>query len=187
MPHSEALRWNKKYSKHPYQWLSRPSNSLLQTFVKRIPKQGKALVAACGVGTNALFLAEHGLGVIGLDISEVALRISTSRAKSKSLPLRVAVVDLANLWLPPNYFDVITNFRFLERSTLPVYKRALKTGGIIFFDQLLEEDPNKTYPLYYLKPGELIQNFANYKILYHEIAPAQYNEKRIEKLVAQKC
>lgn len=66
--------------------------------------------------------------MVCLDVSEVGLRLAREQARRENLWLETAVYDLSHPWFPPACFDVILNFRFLERATFPMYRRALKPG-----------------------------------------------------------
>jgi SAM-dependent methyltransferase len=190
MAHPKALRWNSKYHEERKFWLDQEPRQLLTSFAHLLPPQGRALDAACGVGTNALFLVEHGLRVFGLDISEYALHLAKKRAKSLNFDLETAVIDLSNPWLPAEYFDVILNFHFLERATFPVYRKALKSGGLIFFDTFSKRHDRNTNPAYYLEPGELIGRFSDFENIHYseyDLPPNEkHKERSLAKLIARK-
>ena len=185
MAHSEALRWNEKYQEERKFWLDQEPRQLLTAFTHLLPSQGRALDAACGVGTNAFFLAEHGLKTFGLDISEYALQLAKQRAKSLNLELEAAVIDLSNPWLPAEFFDVILNFHFLERATLPVYRKALKSGGLIFFDTFSKRQEQNNNPAYYLEPGELSGWFSDFETIHYSEYDLPPNEKHPERSLAK--
>ncbi|MEJ2746297.1 MAG: class I SAM-dependent methyltransferase, partial [Anaerolineae bacterium] len=166
MTHPDAARWNHRYTQDGHTWQERRPRQLLREFAHLLPDQGLALDAAAGVGLHGLFLAERGLHVIALDVSEVGLRLARESAQRRGLWLETAVFDLAHPWLPANYFDVIANFRFLERATFPVYRQALKPGGLLFFETFLKTDPQGDYPDHYLNPGELKQAFAGFTVIH---------------------
>ena len=146
--------------------------------------------AAAGVGTSSLFLAEKGLHVIALDISLVALRLAKQRAGSGSLPLEAVVYNLSNPWLPPETFDVILNFHFLERATFPVFRQALKPGGLLFFETFQKAEDDLLVPEYYLEPGELLAAFVDFDIIYwaESVLPAteSHPQRAMAQLVARK-
>ena len=186
MPHPAADRWNTRYDAEGEQWLARQPRQLLIDYAHFLPPTGLALDAACGVATNGLFLAQRGLRVIALDISEIALRLAKRRAESLTLPIFPAVYDLADPWLPPEIFDVILNFHFLERGTFPVYQRALKAGGILIFETFLQTGEDILFPDYYLTSGELVRAFQDFEILHSTESPLPGIEKVTSQLVARK-
>ena len=79
MPHPS---WNESYaSGAPLPWdTGAPDPLLVEMIESRAIAPGRTLEIGCGTGTNAIFLAQHGFDVLGVDISEVA--ISRARAKS---------------------------------------------------------------------------------------------------------
>lgn len=177
--------WNARYLEKGDFWLRKPPREMLLDWTTLLPERGLALDAAAGVGTNGLFLAERGLDVIAMDISEVALRLALKRAQIDSLPFGAAVYDLALLQLPAYHFDVILNFCFLERANLQVYRRALKVGGVLFFETLLNTDA-VTRPEYYLERGELLSAFPDYEILHWEEGVACGENRFCEQLIARR-
>lgn len=190
MSNPEADRWNEKYSQELELWLEMEPRQLLVSFIHLLPNHGLALDAACGVGTNAIFLAQHGFKVIGIDISEYALRQLISRVRFLGLPVDVAVADLSHPWLPAQIFDVITNFHFLERTTIEVYKQAMKSGGFILFDTIMVEPPSIDSPVYYLEPGELRGFFDDFEIIHYaeeRLGPGRsFRERSAARIVARK-
>jgi SAM-dependent methyltransferase len=190
MPHPDAERWNKRYEAEGQSWLANSPRRLLLEQAHLLPERGLALDAAAGVAVNGRFLAERGLHVIALDIAEVGLRLARQEAQARSLPLEAAVLDLAHLWLPAGTFDVILNFRFLERSTLPVYHRALKPGGLLFFETFVAAEGSLSHPDYYLQPGELRAACADFVIIHtaHWQTPTggTHAARTVEQLVARK-
>jgi tellurite methyltransferase len=190
MSNPEADRWNEKYRQESNLWLGMEPRQLLVSFIDQLPTGGQALEAACGVGINAFYLARHGLNVFGFDISELALRLAREKIKEMSLPVEFAVMDLNNLWLPDGYFDVITNFHFLERGAIPVFQQALKPGGMILFDTFMATGRSIDTPHYYLDPGELRRLFDEFEIIHYKEYKRQpsprHGERGSAQLVARK-
>jgi SAM-dependent methyltransferase len=163
MPIEDAHRWNSRYSsdlresfEHPRPFLVENSNLL--------PQNGLALDIAMGLGGNSGFLIQHGLSVIGVDISLVAMRKAYTRLPS----LFPVVADLNDFYIPPASFDVITNFLYLQRNLWPVITDALRPGGILFYESLTLE-MLAIHPeiemRFLLQPGELAQAFPRLKTL----------------------
>lgn len=184
--HPDAKRWNARYEEEGQERLERPAAKLLRDHAHLLPSHGLALDAASGVAPNGSFLARRGLRVIALDISETALQLALQRAREHRLRLSAAVVDLASLWLPPGHFDVIVNFRFLERATFDVYRQALKSGGFLFFETFVKTDQDSDHPEYYLDPGELLRAFQNFQILHWREFKMPAASRATAQLVARK-
>jgi 2-polyprenyl-3-methyl-5-hydroxy-6-metoxy-1,4-benzoquinol methylase len=185
MTSADAARWNKRYKKDGSHWQGRRPRQLLIEYARLLPTNGLALDAAAGVALHGLFLAECGLHVIALDVSEVGLRLARESALNRGLWLETAVLDLAQPWLPANYFDVIVNFRFLERATFPVYQQALKPGGLLFFETFVKIDTKGDYPDHYLNPGELGAAFADFNIIHHKQTEIREGQSRLVKMTEQ--
>jgi len=185
MTQSEAQRWDERYQQEHDFWLERKPRQLLTSHVHLLPENGYGLDAASGVAINGRFLAERGLRVLALDISEFALRLAIQHTRMEGLSLEAVVQDLSNPWLPEDYFHVILNFHFLERATIPVYRQALVPGGLIFFEtyfNLKELEPNNTY---YLNPGELYKYFRDFQIIHYSEENLPRGENHPERGQAQ--
>ncbi|NPV76782.1 MAG: methyltransferase domain-containing protein [Anaerolineae bacterium] len=131
MPREDATRWNSRYITETGLRAKSPLQFLLDN-VHILPKNGLALDIAMGAGRNAEVLINHGLEVIGIDISFEGVLL----AKTKHPKLHAIVADLANFQIPRLKFDVITNFYYLQRSILEGLHLLTKPGGIIMIETL---------------------------------------------------
>lgn len=160
---SDAIKWNDRYRHGVEAAFEQPRSFLLES-EKFLPRVGLALDVAMGLGGNARYLIEHGLRVMGFDISEVGVR----RAKDRLPLLMAAVIDLERLELPADRFEAITNFYFLQRRLWPIYKQAIRSGGVLIMETLLIDTlqvrPDYN-PDYLLQPDELRRAFADWDIL----------------------
>jgi tellurite methyltransferase len=162
--HPDAVKWNGRYQTDGhYRQQGKPSQ-LLQDFVHLLPQNGIVLDAAAGVGVNALFVAQQGISVVALDISEVGLRLLRQQAAERDLGVATAVFDLTHPYFPPNCVDAILNFRFLERATFAAYRQALRPGGLLIFETFVDIEDDKT--AYFLRPGELHHAFADFEVIH---------------------
>lgn len=159
----DAVKWNHRYRRPDRSARCTPRSFLVEQ-TGALPRHGLALDIAMGAGCNALYLSARGLRVIGLDISEVAVRAARARCPQ----LHAAVIDLSHFTLPPATFDVIINFYFLDRRLWPIYRRALKPGGVLIIETLtramLTRRP-EIDPIYLLEPGELQAAFADWHVI----------------------
>jgi tellurite methyltransferase len=159
MPTPDAFRWNSRYQAGADNASDLP-RSLLVDHMNLLPTQGLALDIAMGLGGSAGFLLQHGLRVIGVDISSVAV----SRAKKDFPALMAVVTDIERFYIPPDTYDVILNFLFLQRDLWLSIQYGLKLGGILFMecltDEMLSVHP-EIDPIYLLKPGELQHAFID--------------------------
>jgi tellurite methyltransferase len=157
MPAEDAVRWNSRYREDARNKFD-PPRSLLVDHSTIIPTSGLALDIAMGLGGNTNFLLNHGLRVIGVDISYVAL----SKVKRKLPNLMAVVADLQRFSIPNSRFDVIIDFLYLQRDLWLPMTRGLKLGGVIFIE-CLTVDMLSIHPEidqgFLLKAGELKKSF----------------------------
>jgi len=185
--HPDALHWNYRYQQEKRAGFERPRPLLLE-HLWRLPDHGLALDAAMGLGGNAGCLLAHGMRVVGIDVSDTALRL----AKARYPALMAVQADLVQFYLPENTFDVILNFFYLERRIWPDYSLSLKPGGLLIFETLTEAMLSihpEINPLYLLSPGELLHGFPELEILvYHEgwIEGVTQHPRAVASLVALK-
>jgi len=173
MPTEDANRWNLRYQADPRNSFELPRTLLLE-HANLLPLNGLALDIAMGLGGNASFLLQHGLRVIGVDISYVAV----SKAKTELPALMGVVADLCKFHIPLNTFDVIINFLYLQRDLWVPCADGLKKDGILFIESLMEDMLSihpEINPQFLLKPGELQQAFLQ-AILAKDMEILYYSE-----------
>jgi SAM-dependent methyltransferase len=170
MATEDRERWDEKHAaRHGHE---DPSPFLQQLFQigSWLIQPGRALDIATGKGRNALFLAERGFSVEGIDISEVALREARRRAEKKGFTITFRQADLDKIELPEAAYDMIVNFNFLQRSLIPEMKKALKLGGHIVFETYLIDQGafrHPRNPAYLLGHNELLELFRDFRVLYY--------------------
>ena len=84
-----------------------------------LPGRGRALDLACGLGDNALALAEAGLETQAWDYSGSAITRLRERAMDAGVTLAAEVRDVVASPPEPERFDVIVVANFLDRSLAP--------------------------------------------------------------------
>ena len=116
-------------------------------FYREILAQGglrprTAVDLACGTGTVSILLAQQGLRVIGVDMSEEMLTVAQQKAGDMDNPPRFVCQHLQKLVLPRGVdlavcaldsLDYITDPNDCAEAIRRVY-RALNPGGILIFD-----------------------------------------------------
>ncbi len=159
-----------------------------------LPAKGLALDLACGLGANALFLAEKEMEVQAWDISSLALNKLQQNAQKKSLKIVIKKVFIKPESLPKNTFDVIVLAHFLDRSLCNAIMGALKSGGLLFYQTYVREKidlngPNN--PAFLLARNELLQLFSPMTVLvYREnslVGDLERGERNEALFVGQKC
>jgi tellurite methyltransferase len=166
----DRARWDEKHAaEHATQ---KPSSFLKEIFKADswpLPK-GRALDIATGKGRNAIFLAEHGFQVVGVDISPVALEMARRAAQEKSVAVEWQEADLESVDLPEGDYDLVVNSRYLQRSLVPQIKKTLKPGGWVIFETYLTDQPSAGHlikPDYLLLHNELLDFFREFRVLYY--------------------
>ena len=118
-----------------------------------------ALDLACGRAGNGEWLAARGFDVTAWDVSERVIEAIRSRPGSA---IRTAEPrDVVARPPAPDTFDVIVVARFLERDLCPAIARALRPGGVLFYQTFTAGLAN---PAYLLGPNELLALFPTLAI-----------------------
>jgi SAM-dependent methyltransferase len=108
-PHDhEAERyWDDRYQGDAHTHDAEPNPTLVEAAADLAP--GTALDLGCGVGTDAIWLAEHGWHVTAVDISRSALERAARRATAAGVGDRIdwRHHDLATTF-PPGTYDLVT-------------------------------------------------------------------------------
>ena len=131
------------------------------------PPRAASLDLACGLGGNALWLAERGLEVSAWDLSPVAIERLRSSALSLGLTLDAVVRDVVADPPPAARFDLIVVTHFLERLLAPAIASALKPGGLLCYQTFVRESVSTrgpANPAYRLAPNELLHLFPGLRV-----------------------
>ena len=133
-----------------------------------LPAEGSALDLACGLGGNALLLAECGLKTEAWDISETAISKLQTLAGERNLPVAVKVRDVNSAPPAANSFDVIVVSHFLERNLMPILAAALRRNGLLYYQTFIRDkvnDKGPKNPEYLLASNELLGFFSDMEVL----------------------
>src|SRR5262245_23284078 len=187
----DRARWDKKHAAE--QAMQKPSSFLKEIFEADswpLPK-GRALDIATGKGRNAIFLAERGFQVVGIDISPVGLEMARRTAQEKCLAIDWQEADLECVELPKEHYDLVVNLNYLQRSLVPQIKNTLKPGGWVIFETYLTDQSKIGDPInpdYLLLHNELLHFFRDFRILYYREGkfPQSGESAFREALLAQK-
>ncbi len=167
---SDKSKWDMLYSKNKgYVFGKEPASSLVEN-LGMLPI-GRALDLAMGEGRNAVFMAKKGFEVVGVDISEVAIRKARRLAKENKVHFKAVVADLTKYQIVPESFDVIMVFYYLQRSLNPAILRGLKPGGVLIFENNTKAQlkyDKAASPEYLLGNDELKTMFKGLETLKYE-------------------
>lgn len=128
----DSNSWDDRYASTELVWGKGP-NAFLPPLVEGIPP-GTALDVACGEGRNALWLAERGWDVTGIDFSPVA--IEKAWLLAQDVPITYEVADVES-YRPRHPFDLVLVFyvHLMDadaRSMLDMAAGAVAPGGTLF-------------------------------------------------------
>jgi len=177
MGEADCALWNERYQQQTYDFA--PPDWLV-AFAPRLQPtvhNARALDLACGGGRNSLLLAQLGYTVDAWDISEVALRLLATELErvreTRVVPRRV---DLDEVQLPPDTYDLILDAHYLDRRLFEQLQRALRPGGLLLVHTFLQP-PNGHYnPAHALEPGELQRAFSDSELTTLELGEDIANE-----------
>ncbi len=131
------------------------------------PVAGPVLDLACGKGRNAVFLAEQGCAVEGIDRSAEALEEAALLAKRRGV-LEAPGAPLDDL-LPPGAYAAVIVIKYLHRPLIPHIKEALRPGGVLVYETFTtrqrEIADHPSNPAFLLEPGELRRLFADFEFI----------------------
>ncbi len=139
---------------------------------------GHVLDVATGTGRHALYLAQRGFSIHGIDRDPSALATLHDRALNASLTsITTEVLDLehdpsAVPDLGTECYDGIIVFFYLFRPLFPRLFQALKPGGFLLYETFHIDNHHQRQhprrPEYCLHPNELLSLLHNYRILHYE-------------------
>lgn len=196
MSTTDRERWNEKYSQREPVALIEPDGWLVEALAIINDSDGandsqrQALDVACGLGHNAIWLAQQGWQVDAVDVSHAGLQLARQSATSHGCDVNWIEADLDD-WMPQSSaFDLAVVFRFLDRATVPrVVRAAVRTAGWLVYEtfsaaQLQRPDSHIRNPAFTLASGELQQLFPEFDvILQREDVLA---DRTVERFLAQR-
>ncbi len=130
----EREDWNRRHGEAGPLFGSEPNRFLVAEVEGLSP--GRALDLACGAGRNAVWLAQHGWEVTGVDFSDVGLENARSLAAERGVDVEWVSADLRG-WSPAGSgFDLVVVL-YLQipaderRAVLREAARAVAPGGTL--------------------------------------------------------
>jgi SAM-dependent methyltransferase len=138
------LMFNVMYRAGTPRWDTNVTPPELVALVERLPA-GRALDLGCGTGTNAIYLAERGWDVVGVDFVGKAIAAARRKAEAAGAKIEFRQGDVTRLESIEGPFDLAVDigcFHGVPEDRRPAYadglRRLLRPGG--------------TYLLYAFKP-----------------------------------
>ena len=121
----------------------------------RIPP-GRAIALGCGVGREAIYLAQHGFEVIGVDFSPTAIKRARRRAQEEGVNVTFVIDDLTDLNQVNGTFDLVLDFGAINdlppeardqymQNVLPLFHSDSQYFMFCFDSKLPSEEVEKRF------------------------------------------
>lgn len=163
--------WDQKFNKNNYIYGKAPAKFLAKSY-EYIPTGSKVLDIGMGEGRNAVYLASKGYKVVGIDISNIAIKKARMLADEFGVRIETVHKSVSEYSVPANSMDAIICFYFVDRAIVKNLMTWLKPGGVLIFEghTLKEKEINgmDEKDSYLLKEDELLTMFPGFKILKYE-------------------
>ena len=130
--------WDERYQTPEYIFGDQPCQWLIMN-QHRLPKSGSAIALGDGEGRNGVFLAEVGLQVTSVDLSEVGLSKARDLASTRGVAIETVKADLEYYTMTPESQGLIVSIYCHLPDTIRklVHSRveeALKPGGLFILE-----------------------------------------------------
>ena len=125
--------WDERYGASELVWGAGPNRFLVDEVTDLRP--GTALDVACGEGRNAIWLANIGWQVVGVDFSPVGLEKARQLATQRGVTVDWVHADLTT-WEPPSTYDLVAVMYLhlpgvRRHNVLARMARAVASGGTL--------------------------------------------------------
>ena len=173
MSQADLEKWDVRYSEGTYLVRDYPS-PFLEMWLARLPHavfNGRALDLACGAGRNALLMAQAGLQVDAIDISQAALDRAAKTARDRELNVNWIQADLDDAALEVDAYNVISVVRYMHRQMAPQVLDALAADGWLIIEHHLQSTQpvgGPTTNTFRLAPQELLHDYSGLRIVFYE-------------------
>jgi SAM-dependent methyltransferase len=102
----DSASWDRRYGGRELVWTAEPNRFLVAETIA----PGRAIDLGCGEGRNAIWLAERGWQMVGVDFSEVGLKKAGELADSRDVSVEWVAADLLEYRPEPQAFDLVLIF-----------------------------------------------------------------------------
>jgi len=153
-----------------------PQNSFAAYCAERLVREqglkagDSAMVLAMGDGRNALYLAELGLEVTGVDISSVGLEKARKAAAERGVKIEAIQADLFQYDLGQARWDLVTNVFF--NPSIYFFDRlqaAVRPGGFLLVEGYGSAHTGNGPPVETrYRPNQLLAELSNWRILEYQ-------------------
>jgi SAM-dependent methyltransferase len=156
-------QWNERYAGSELIWTANANRFLVEEVAGLTP--GRALDLGCGEGRNAVWLAERGWDVTGVDFSDVGLSKAARLAAERDIEVAWIEADLLEFIPEPGGFELVAAL-YLHRTAPELRKimaraaAAVAPGGVLLVVGHDASNPTEGYggpqdPAILFTPGEV--------------------------------
>jgi len=178
----EVEFWNRFFTNPTNRGFNPEPNQFLVN-VTRDRRPGRALDVGMGQGRNALYLAQQGWDVTGIDVAERAMALARHVADRDGLKLRTVAATLEDFDYGRSQWDLVL-FTWMGPLPQPLADRvqvSLKPGGLVVVEGMQS----------WFGSNGLLRTFVRLKILHYEdvVAPSDFFNRqamRVARLSAEK-
>ncbi len=144
--------WNRMYDEgaHTGMWDAPWPSPELVGFVAAFPERGRAIDVGCGTGSDAIFLAEAGFDVLGIDLSDSAIALAAERGRHACVDVEFIQGSVFDLPVDDASIDLVTDRGLLHHVPRELHAdyshevaRVLKPGGRLFVRGMSESGRKK--------------------------------------------
>ena len=131
--------WDERYSEDGFAYGTKPNDFLVQQCDAYLSSSSKILSLAEGEGRNAVYLAQQGHDVIGVDSSKVGLDKAQKLAKERGVAISTVVADLKEYDIGEDKWDAVVSIFChmpppMRKDVHSKIVRGLKPGGILLLE-----------------------------------------------------
>ena len=167
--------WNERYASDQFLFGREPSLCVRNNF--EFLRKGKCIDIAMGEGRNAVFLAQKGFNIEGVDASQRAIQKAKILAAEKAVTVEAKVQNLDFFLMPLMRYDtiVMTYYKPVARFFSEI-RRGLVHGGTFLLEaNTVDQVRHAPNPLVELgdcyKPNEALHLLRDFQILYYREIP----------------
>jgi SAM-dependent methyltransferase len=142
------ISWEDTYKTRPPWDIGRPQPAFVELVRTGELNKGMVLDVGCGTGENALYLAENGFQVSGVDLSSRAIAAAKAKASQRKLKVHFRLANALSLVFKSGYFDNVIDsglfhtFNDNDRvSFAREIARILRTNGKYFMLCFSDKEP----------------------------------------------
>jgi ubiquinone/menaquinone biosynthesis C-methylase UbiE len=142
--------WSESYLSIPPWDVHHPQQAFIELVQSKEMQASRVLDIGSGPGENAIFLAENGFSVVGIDVTPEAVEIARDRARKHGVDVEFIVgnvLDLNSFFMADTFDYVIDSglFHSIHPQDLNRFigniRNVLKPGGIYYMLSFSDKEP----------------------------------------------